>query len=69
MMMIEEILKRISGKTGKSIQEVVSEINKKQEKLGNVLSFEVVALIYAKECGVDISDLIEKVEKKIYEVS
>ncbi|MCS7121660.1 MAG: DUF2240 family protein [Archaeoglobaceae archaeon] len=67
-MIAEEIIERIASKTGKSIQEVVSEINKKQEKLGNILSFEVVALIYAKECGVKISDLMEKVEKKLYEV-
>ncbi|MET1124648.1 MAG: DUF2240 family protein [Archaeoglobaceae archaeon] len=64
--MIEEIVRRISDKTGKSFQEVVSEINRRQEEMGNLLSFEVVALIIAKEVGAEISDLIDEVERKLF---
>ncbi len=63
---VEEIIEEIAEKTGKSYQEVVSMINKRQEKLSNLLSFEVVALIVAKELGIDVSKYIEKVEEIVF---
>lgn len=62
-MLVEEIAK----KTGKSIQDVFSMISERQERMGNLLSFEVVALIVAREVGVNISDLIPVVERKIFD--
>ena len=59
------IIQEISEKTGKNIGEVIAMINKKQEELGNLLSIEVVALIIAKELGIDISRYIEDVEAEI----
>ncbi|MDI9646729.1 MAG: DUF2240 family protein [Archaeoglobales archaeon] len=63
--LLDIILKRISEKTGKSFQEIISEINAKQEKMGNLLSFEIVAVIFAKESGVKISDLLDEIEKRL----
>ncbi len=62
----EAIVERIAEKTGKSFQEVISEINRKQERMGNLLSFEVVALIVAKEHDVEVADLLEEVERKLF---
>ncbi len=63
---IESLIEEIAEKTGKSYQEVVSMINERQEKLSNLLSFEVVALIVAKEVGVDVSKYVEKVEEIVF---
>jgi len=62
----DEIVREIAVKLGKSINEVVSMINKKQEELGNILSVEVVALIIAKSVGVDISKYIDGVEFELF---
>ena len=61
----DRLLKEISNATGKSIGDVVAMINKKQEQLGNLLSVEVVALIVAKENGLDVSKFIEDVEREV----
>ncbi len=61
----DKIIEEIAEKTGKSYQEVVSMINEKQEKMANLLSFEVVALIVAKEFDIDITKYIEEVEKSV----
>ncbi|ADB57379.1 DUF2240 family protein [Archaeoglobus profundus] len=61
---LDRIISRITEKTGKNAKEVLAEINKKHEEL-NLLAVEVVALIVAREKGVDISDLIDDVEKKV----
>ena len=61
---LDRIISRIAEKTGKNAREVLSEINKKHEEL-NLLAVEVVALIVAREKGVNVSDLIDKVEKKV----
>ncbi len=63
---VDRIINEIAEKTGKTYQEVVSMINEKQERMMNLLSFEVVALIVAKEHDVDISEYIEEVEKSIF---
>ena len=61
---LDKIINRIAEKTGKNAKEILAEINKKHEEL-NLLAVEVVALIIAREKGVDISDLIEEVERKV----
>ena len=61
---LDRIISRIAEKTGKNAREVLSEINKKHEEL-NLLAVEVVALIVAREKGVNVSDLIDEVEKKV----
>ena len=60
------LIQEIAEKTGKSVNEVISIINKRQEELGNLLSVEVVALIVAKEYGIDISEYIQDVEKELF---
>jgi len=60
------LIQEIAEKTGKNINEVISIINKKQERLGNLLSIEVVALIVAKEVGIDISEYVKDVEKELF---
>jgi len=59
-----KIINRISEKTGKSAKNVLAEINKRHREL-DLLSVEVVSLIYAREKGVSIKDLIDEVEKKV----
>ncbi|MCS7118800.1 MAG: DUF2240 family protein [Archaeoglobaceae archaeon] len=61
----DKIVGEIAKKTGKSYQEIFSMISEKQERMGNLLSFEIVALIVAKEVGVKISEYISLVEKRI----
>ncbi len=61
---LDEIIDRISEKTGKSRREILAEINKRHEELSD-LSIEVVALIVAREMGVDVSDLIDRVEEVV----
>ncbi len=61
---LDRIISRIAEKTGKNAKEVLAEINKKHEEL-NLLAVEVVALIVAREKGVNVSDLIDEVEKKV----
>lgn len=62
----EEIVEEIAKKTGKTHQEVFSIISEKQEKMNNLVSFEVVALVVAKEVGLDISKYITLAEKRIF---
>ncbi|MFN3384889.1 MAG: DUF2240 family protein [Archaeoglobaceae archaeon] len=61
--LVEEIAKRL----GRNIQDVFSMISERQERMGNLLSFEVVALIVAKEVGLNISGFIPAVEKRIFD--
>lgn len=60
------LIQEIAERTGKSVNEVISIINKRQEELGNLLSVEVVALIVAKEFGIDISEYIQDVENELF---
>jgi len=60
----DRIVKAISEKTGKDTKEVFSLINKKHNEL-KTLAVEVVALITAKEIGLDVSDFIEDVENLV----
>ncbi|MDK2795810.1 MAG: hypothetical protein PWQ58_1009 [Archaeoglobaceae archaeon] len=62
----DEIVEEISEKTGKSHQEVFSMISEKQERMNNLVSFEVVALIVAKEVGIDISKYLAVLEERIF---
>jgi len=62
--MLNKIIRRISERTGKDAKEILAEINKRHEEL-KFLAIEVVALIVAKELGVDVKDLIDEVEKQI----
>lgn len=57
-----EIIEKIAQK-GKNKEEIMNEIMKKQELLN--VNVEVSALIYAKECNVDISEFYDEVEKRI----
>jgi len=62
---LDELIDLISENLGKSRQEVVAELNKKQMEFGNVLNLEVVALIYAKERGINVADYVDKVWEEI----
>lgn len=62
----DEIVSEIAKRTGKSYQEVFSMISEKQERMNNLLSFEVVALIVAKEFGLEVSKYIKLVEDRIF---
>ena len=61
----DRIVQEIAEKSGKSVGEVIAMINNRQEELGNLLSVEVVALIIAKELGIDISKYIDEVEREL----
>ncbi|MEM0203850.1 MAG: DUF2240 family protein [Archaeoglobaceae archaeon] len=62
----EKLVEEIARKVGRSIQDVFSMISERQERMGNLLSFEVVALIVAKEVGINISEFIPEVEKRVF---
>ena len=63
--LFDELIEKIAEKIGKSHSEVVAMINERQEKFSNLLAAEVVALIMAKEVGIDIVDYVDKVEKEV----
>lgn len=57
-----EIVDKIA-QTGRNKEEILKNILKKQELLN--LNAEVSALIYAKECNVDVSEFYDEVEKRL----
>lgn len=59
------IIERIEKKTGRKRNEIVGEINKMRQK-NRYFTIETVALIYARENGVEVEDLIFQYEKKIW---
>lgn len=61
----DKLIEEIADKINRSYQEVVSIVNKKQEKLEGLVSFQTAALIVAKESGVDISKYLQEVEREI----
>jgi hypothetical protein len=63
----EEILELIAEKTSKDKSEIVSEINKRQESFGTLLSAEVVALLYAKELGINVKPHLERMWRYLFE--
>ncbi len=60
----DRIVRAIAEKTGKDVKDVLALINEKHNKL-KTLAIEVVALIVAKEHGIDITEFIEDVEKVV----
>jgi hypothetical protein len=62
----DEIVEEIAKRTGKNYQEVFSMISERQERMNNLISFEVVALVVAKEYGVDISKYLAILEERIF---
>ncbi|MEM2176654.1 MAG: DUF2240 family protein [Archaeoglobaceae archaeon] len=64
--LIDRLVGEISKKTGKSFQEIFSMISEKQEKMSNIVSFEVAALVVAKELGLNIAEYLEAVENRIF---
>ncbi|RUM35027.1 MAG: DUF2240 domain-containing protein [Archaeoglobus sp.] len=61
--LFEEILEEISIHTGLEKNELISKVNSVQEKFEGLLDAEVVALIVAKEYGMDVSKYLDSVEK------
>lgn len=64
--LVDKIVEEISKKTGKSFQEIFSMISEKQEKMSNIVSFEVVALVVAKELGINIAEYLQIVEERVF---
>ena len=60
----DRIVRAIAEKTGKDVKDVLALINEKHNKL-KTLAIEVVALIVAKEHGIDITEFIDDVEKVV----
>jgi hypothetical protein len=59
----DEVVADIGFKTGKTVPEVIAEINQLQEKFNYMLEIEVVALILAKKHGIDIAPYLKRVKK------
>jgi hypothetical protein len=59
------ILGAISSATGMGRRDIVSRINRTQDRLG--VEIEVAALVVARELGVEISELLEETRKEILE--
>ncbi len=54
MLSVEELVKEISGKTGKSGEEIMGMIKDKQTELSNLVSEEGAAYIIGRELGVEL---------------
>ena len=61
------IIDRIMAKTGKERREIVAEINRKYDEYGGMLEVSVIALIMAKELGIEISDVIGDICNYVFE--
>jgi len=57
----DEIVWELASKTGKEVVEITAMINSMQERLSNILDLSVVALILAKQYGIEIDSYIDKV--------
>ncbi len=57
----DEVVADISFKTGKTVPEVIAEINQLQEKFNYMLEIEVVALILARKYGMDITPYLKRI--------
>ena len=62
---LDDIIWEVCEKTGKDVSEVTAMINNLQNKLGDLLDAEVVALIIARSYGIDINAYINKVWKEV----
>ncbi len=62
----DELVELISEKLEVSKSEVVAEINKMQEKFSGLVSAEIVALIYAKNVGLDVSPYLSRLWDEIF---
>ena len=62
----DELVDLISEKLEKNKPEVVAEINRMQERFSELLSAEVIALLYAKSLGLDVRPYIEKLWDEIF---
>ncbi|AGK60819.1 Uncharacterized protein conserved in archaea [Archaeoglobus sulfaticallidus PM70-1] len=62
----EELVDLISERLGIDKSEVVSAINRKQEEMSNLLYAEVISLIYAKECGIDVKPYLPKLWEEVF---
>jgi len=63
--LFDKLIGEIAEKVGKNHSEVVAMVNGRQEKFNNLLAAEVVALIIAKEIGIDITKYIGEVEREV----
>ena len=63
---IEELISMIATKTGKSEKEAIVEINRLQERLGDLVEIEIAALIVAREKGCDVEDIYQKIYDKVF---
>jgi len=59
----DEVVADISFKTGKTVPEVIAEINQLQERFNYMLEIEVVALILARKYSIDIAPYLRRLEK------
>ena len=59
----DEVVADISFKTGKTVPEVIAEINQLQEKFNYMLEIELVALILARKYGIDIAPYLRRIRK------
>lgn len=57
----DEVVWELASKTGREVVEVTAMINGMQERLSNLLDLNVIALILAKQHGIDILPYLDKV--------
>ncbi len=55
------IVDRIVAKTGKDRKDIIAEINDKYEEYDRMLDASVIALVFAREMGIDVSDMVDEV--------
>jgi len=61
----ERAVKMITSKTGMSRKEVISLINERQDALQRLVEVDVVALLVARELGLDVSDMAKEAYQEL----
>lgn len=62
--LFEELVNEISETIGMPEKQVISQINEKHMKFGNMLSLEVAAILFAREKNVDVTRFLPAIKQK-----
>jgi len=61
----EQIIERIMVNIEDDKQSIIARINQKKNETGNLFTIEVLGILLARECGIDVDDLIDRSYKEL----
>ena len=61
----EQIIERIMENTGDDKQSIIARINQKKSETRGLFTIEVLGILVARECGIQVDDLIERSYEKL----